>query len=169
VPFLRSACLDTIRRLGRLTRAAPRNTTRSVVREHGARLKRVPCSIYKLYSSSAAASDGASPADGARLIDSHGTRDGDASTSPIGGAAGVPLRTPYRHAVLRIAAVFGPRTPHILRRSCAVSLQNEALKTAQSCFELGVQNCTKSPKKSSGIRRISAAFPQYTALFVVQF
>jgi len=39
-------------------------------------------------------------------INSHGKRDGDASTSPGRGAAG-----------------FGPRTPHILRRSCVVSLQ----------------------------------------------
>jgi hypothetical protein len=60
-------------------------------------------------------------------IDSHGTRDSDASTSPGGGAAGDPLRTPYRHAVLRIAAAFGVRTPHILRRSCAVSLQKKKL------------------------------------------
>jgi len=67
-------------------------------------------------------------------IDSHGTRDSDASTSPGGVAAGVALRTPYRHAILRIAAAFGPRTPHILRRSCAVSLQKRALKTARSCY-----------------------------------
>jgi len=67
-------------------------------------------------------------------IDSHGTRDSDASTSPGGGAAGVPLRTPYRRADLRIAAAFGPRTPHILRRSCAVSLPKRALKTARSCY-----------------------------------
>jgi len=67
-------------------------------------------------------------------IDSHGTRDSDASTSPGGGAAGVPLRTPYRHAVLRIAAAFGPRTPHISRRSCAVSLQKRALRTARSWY-----------------------------------
>jgi len=72
--------------------------------------------------------------DSCRIV-SHGMRDGDASTSPRGGAAGVPLRTPYRHAVLRIAAAFGPRTPHILRRSCAVSLQKRSLKTAPSCFE----------------------------------
>jgi len=43
-------------------------------------------------------------------IDSHGTRNSDASTSPGGGAAGVPLRTPYRHAVLRIPAAFGPQS-----------------------------------------------------------
>jgi len=67
--------------------------------------------------------------------ESHGTRDSDASTSPGAGAAGVPLRTPYRQAVLRIAAAFIPRTPHILRRSRAVSLQKRALKTARSCFE----------------------------------
>ena len=67
-------------------------------------------------------------------IGSHGTRDSDASTSPGGGAAGVPLRTPYLHAVLRIAAAFGPRTPHILRRSCAVSLPKRALMTARSCY-----------------------------------
>ena len=67
-------------------------------------------------------------------IDSHGTRDSDASTSPGGGAAGVPLRTPYRRADLRLAAAFGQRTPHILRRSCAVSLHKRALKTARSCY-----------------------------------
>jgi len=73
-------------------------------------------------------------------IDSHGTRDGDTSTSPGGGAAGVPLRTPFLQAVLQIAAAFGPPTPHILRRSCAVSLQKTSLKTAPTCFEPDVNN-----------------------------
>ena len=200
-PFLRSALLDTIRRLGRHSRTAPRNNTRADVREHGARLKRVLYSILKQYSSSAAACNGASLTYGARQprvihhckqyqlvarvrsfsderhrlqfgsvtnskvplfgylaysgpfskrevktkvraeCDSHWTRHSDASTSPGGSAAGVLLRTPYRHAVLRIAAAFGPRTPHILRRSCAVSLQNRALKTARSCFEPDVWQC----------------------------
>ena len=71
-----SSCVETVlvegpgrrRRYRRPTTwsAAPRTSTRADVREHGARLKRVPCSIYKQYSSSAAAYDGASPADGAR-------------------------------------------------------------------------------------------------------
>jgi hypothetical protein len=74
---------------------------------------------------------------------SHGTRDSDASTSPGGGAAGVPLRTPHRQAVLRIAAVSGARTPHILRRLRAVSLQKKALKTARSCFEPDVTTRTR--------------------------
>jgi len=173
---------------------ALRNTTRSDVREHGARLKRVHYSIDQQYSSSAAACNGPSPTYGARQprvihqckkhrlvarvrpfldekhrlhfggltnsgvlssgawpisvlskreektkiraeIDSQGTREGDALTSPGSGAAGVPLRTLYRYAALRIAAAFGPRTPHILRRSCAVILQKRDPKTARSCFE----------------------------------
>ena len=65
-PFLRFARLDTIRRLGRLNRTAPRNTTRADVREHGARLERIPYMIDKQYSSSAAASNGVSPTYGAR-------------------------------------------------------------------------------------------------------
>jgi hypothetical protein len=63
-------------------------------------------------------------------------RDSDASTSPGGGAAGVPLRTPYRRAVLRIAAAFGPRTLHILRRSCAVSLQKELSRPLEAVLSL---------------------------------
>jgi len=80
-------------------------------------------------------------------IGSHGTRDSDASTSPSGGAPGVPLRTPYLYAVLRIAAAFGPRTPHILRRSCVVSLQKRALKTARSSFEPDVM-CAAAQKQT---------------------
>jgi len=85
-------------------------------------------------------------------IDSHGTRDSDASTSPGGGAAGVPLRTPHLHAVLRFAAAFGPRTPHILRRSCAVSLQKKALMTARSCYGADVVS-------RSGIRPAAGSAP----------
>jgi hypothetical protein len=85
--------------------------------------------------------------------DSHGTRDSDAPTSQGGGAAGVPLRTPYRHAVLRIAAAFGPRTPHILRRSCAVSLQKRALKTARSRYGPDVEMpYTRTPPTGSAPR-----------------
>jgi len=139
-------------RTKKLTRAAPRSSTHADVREHGARLKRIPYINTKQYGFSAAACDGASPADGARqprtshhcqqlrlvarvfvrntdvvsvilLIEgtqfgyladfgpfskcevntkiraecgSHGTRDGHASTSPGGGAAGVLLRTMCR-------------------------------------------------------------------------
>jgi len=83
--------------------------------------------------------------------DSHGTRDSDAPTSPGGGAAGVPLRTPYRHAVLRIAAAFGPRTPHILRRSCAVSLQNVRKKRRL------VQKANRTGRATATRRRRQAA------------
>jgi len=87
-------------------------------------------------------------------IVSHGARDSDASTSPGGGAAGVPLRTPYRNAVLRIAAAFGLRTPHILRRSCAVSLQKRALKTARSRYGPDVNIRADPPDPDSRSRRI---------------
>jgi hypothetical protein len=65
-------------------------------------------------------------------IDSHGTRDGDATPSPGGGAAGVPLRTLLRQAILRTAAAFDPRTPRVLRKSCAASLENKAVETTGS-------------------------------------
>jgi len=82
---------------------------------------------------------------------SHRTRDSDASTSPGGVAAGVPLRTPYRHAVLRIAAAFGPRTPHILRRSCAVSLQNvrEKRRLVQKAIRTGRATATRRRRQAA--------------------
>jgi hypothetical protein len=66
--------------------------------------------------------------------DSHGRRDSNALTLPGGGAAGIPLRTPYGHAALQFAAGFGPRTPHMLRHSCAVNLPKKAEKTTRTCF-----------------------------------
>ena len=67
--------------------------------------------------------------------DSHGTRDSDAPTSPGGGAAGVPLRTPYRHAVLRIAAAFGPRTPHVLRHRVPSASKKELSRPLEAVMD----------------------------------
>jgi hypothetical protein len=48
----------------------------------------------------------------------HGTRDGDATTSPGGIAVGVLVYRRIGEAVLRAVVSFGPPTPRTLLRAC---------------------------------------------------